>query len=71
MKQLLEKHFGKAWLALVFAFLYMPLDEAQLYFDKEGIVDAIEVYADDPDAMDRLRPLIQEAAERPIYIVDW
>lgn len=53
------------------AFLYMPLDEAQLYFDKEGIVDAIEVYADDPDAMDRLRPLIQEAAERPIYIVDW
>ncbi len=25
MKQLLEKHFGKAWLALVFAFLYLPL----------------------------------------------
>ena len=53
------------------AFLYMPLDEAQLYFDQEGIVSAIEVYADDPDAMDTLRPLVQEAAERPIYIVDW
>ncbi|MDP1892578.1 MAG: ABC transporter permease subunit [Hydrogenophaga sp.] len=25
MKQLLEKHFGKFWLALVFAFLYLPL----------------------------------------------
>ena len=25
MKQLLEKHFGKAWLALVFLFLYLPL----------------------------------------------
>ena len=25
MKQLLEKHFGKAWLALVFLFLYIPL----------------------------------------------
>ena len=25
MKQLLEKHFGKLWLALVFAFLYLPL----------------------------------------------
>ena len=25
MKQLLEKHFGKFWLAIVFAFLYMPL----------------------------------------------
>lgn len=25
MKQILEKHFGKAWLALVFLFLYLPL----------------------------------------------
>jgi putrescine transport system permease protein len=25
MKQWIEKHFGKAWLALVFAFLYLPL----------------------------------------------
>src|SRR5690606_32604572 len=25
MKQLLERHFGKLWLALVFAFLYLPL----------------------------------------------
>jgi putrescine transport system permease protein len=25
MKQLLEKHFGKFWLAMVFVFLYMPL----------------------------------------------
>ena len=25
MKQLLEKHFGKFWLAMVFAFLYLPL----------------------------------------------
>ncbi len=25
MKQLLEKHFGKAWLALVYLFLYIPL----------------------------------------------
>ena len=25
MKQVLEKHFGKAWLVLVYAFLYLPL----------------------------------------------
>ena len=25
MKQLLEKHFGKAWMALVYLFLYLPL----------------------------------------------
>lgn len=53
------------------AFLYMPLAEAQSYFDQEGIVTAIEVYSDDPDAVDRLRPLIQAAAERPVYLIDW
>jgi len=25
MKQILEKHFGKAWMALVYLFLYLPL----------------------------------------------
>jgi len=53
------------------AFMYMPLEEAQSYFDLDGTVTAIEVYAEDPDAMDTLRPLVQDAAERPIFIVDW
>ncbi|MFT0861641.1 lipoprotein-releasing ABC transporter permease subunit [Ancylobacter sp. G4_0304] len=53
------------------AFVFMPLPEAQAYFNKDGDVTAIEVYTDDADAMDRFRPLIHAAAERPIYIVDW
>ena len=53
------------------AFLYMPLPEAQAYFNRSGDVTAIEVYTDDADQMDRFRRLIAGAAGRPIFMVDW
>lgn len=53
------------------AFVFMPLAESQAYFNKDGDVTAIEVYVDNPDDVERYRPLVQAAAERPIYIVDW
>ncbi|MEM9221954.1 MAG: lipoprotein-releasing ABC transporter permease subunit [Pseudomonadota bacterium] len=53
------------------AFIYMPLEHAQLYFNQEGVVTAIEVFAEDPDDMDTLRPLIEDAANRPIFQIDW
>src|ERR1700691_2444034 len=34
-------------------FVYMPLPEAQAYFNRAGDVTAIEVYVDDPDRIDR------------------
>src|SRR5271167_827171 len=53
------------------AFVYMPLPEAQAYFNRNGDVTAIEVYVDDPDRIDRFRKTISEAAQRPIYMIDW
>ncbi len=53
------------------AFVFMPLPEAQLYFNRAGDVTAIEVYVDKPDQIDRSRKLVTEAAGRPIFIVDW
>jgi lipoprotein-releasing system permease protein len=53
------------------AFVYMPLSEAQSYFNRSGDVTAIDVYTDDPDKIDRYRKLVQENAGRPIFIVDW
>ncbi len=52
-------------------FVYMPLTEAQAYFNRAGDVTAIEVYVDHPDQVDRYRQLVTEAAGRPIFIVDW
>ncbi|MFC3165348.1 lipoprotein-releasing ABC transporter permease subunit [Ciceribacter thiooxidans] len=51
--------------------IYMPLEEAQLYFNAEGIVQSIELFVDDPDMVDELRPKVEEAAGRQIFITDW
>jgi lipoprotein-releasing system permease protein len=53
------------------AMVFMPLKEAQAYFNRAGDVTAIEVYTDDPDKVDQYRKDVQSAAKRPIFIVDW
>jgi lipoprotein-releasing system permease protein len=53
------------------AFVFMPLPESQAYFNRLGDVTAIEVYVDRPDQVDRYRKLITEAANRPIFMIDW
>src|SRR5437763_2069645 len=53
------------------AIVFMPMPEAQLYFNRSGDVTAIEVYTDNPDRIDRSRKLVAEAANRPIFMVDW
>jgi lipoprotein-releasing system permease protein len=52
-------------------FVFMPLPEAQLYFNREGDVTAIEVYVGDPDRIDSFRRQVADAAGRPIFMVDW
>src|SRR5579883_1274955 len=51
--------------------LYMPLTEAQAYFNRAGDVTAIEVYIDNPDRVDRYKELVTDAAARPIFMIDW
>ena len=53
------------------AFVFMPLKEAQAYFNRSGDVTAIEVYTDNPDRVDDYRKAVQEAAQRPIFMIDW
>jgi lipoprotein-releasing system permease protein len=52
-------------------FVYLPLQEAQLFFNKEGEVSVIEVFLDDPEKIDQMRPLIEKAAERQVIMTDW
>jgi len=51
--------------------VYMPLPEAQLYFNMENRAQTIEVFIDNPDAVDTLKPRVEEAAQRPVFISDW
>jgi lipoprotein-releasing system permease protein len=52
-------------------FVFMPLAEAQAYFNRKGDVTAIEVYTDNPDDIERYRRLINDAAGRPVFLIDW
>lgn len=51
--------------------IYMPLEEAQLYFNAEGLVQSIEIFVDNPDLIEGMRPLIEAAAGRQVFITDW
>ncbi len=53
------------------AFVFMPLTEAQAYFNRSGDVTAIEVYTLNPDRIERYRKLVADAAERQIFMIDW
>jgi lipoprotein-releasing system permease protein len=53
------------------AFVFMPITEAQAYFNRAGDVTAIEVYTNNPDAVQRFRQLVTDAAKRPIFMIDW
>src|ERR1700674_2153156 len=52
-------------------FVFMPLPEAQAYFNRNNDVTAIEVLTTNPDRIDQFRRSISEAAQRPIYMIDW
>ncbi|MCX7305084.1 MAG: lipoprotein-releasing ABC transporter permease subunit [Hyphomicrobiales bacterium] len=51
--------------------IFMPFEEAQLYFNMEGRAATIEVFVDNPDDVDSLRDLVEIAAARQVFISDW
>jgi len=51
--------------------IFMPLEEAQLYFNTPGIVQSIELFIDHPDDVDQMRPKIEAAAGRQVFLTDW
>lgn len=53
------------------AFVYMPLSEAQAYFNRDGDVSAIELFLKDPERIDETKKAIATTIERPLYLTDW
>jgi len=51
--------------------LFMPLNEAQLYFNQPDSVTVLEVVLDSPDEVGALTPQIVTAGGSSIYISDW
>ena len=52
-------------------FVFMPLTEAQGFFNLDGQANVIEVYVDNPDDMDTMRDRIVKVEQRPMLDTDW
>lgn len=52
-------------------FVYMPLGEAQAFFNKDNEATVVEVFVDDPDRMDAFRLAFEKEVTRPTIITDW
>ena len=53
------------------AFIFMPLEQAQLFFGKEGAWDVVELKVAEPDRLETVLPAIREAAGPQAFVSDW
>jgi lipoprotein-releasing system permease protein len=53
------------------AYIFMPLEQAQLFFGREGTVDAIDIRVADPDKAASLKAAINRAAGPAALVADW
>lgn len=51
--------------------VFMPLNEAQRYFNKPGAVTVLEIVVGNPDNVGRMRPAILQAGGPTVYVTDW
>ena len=50
---------------------FLPMEEAQRYFNSPGVAHVLEVLVDNPDSVDTLRPALTQAAGSDMMITDW
>ena len=52
-------------------FVFLPFEEAQIYFNHDDEASAIEIYLAHADDVATMRPAIEIAAGRQVFITDW
>lgn len=52
-------------------FVFMPLREAQMFFNLGDKVQSLELFLNDPDTVDRIKPFIEKAIDQQVYLIDW
>lgn len=52
-------------------FVFMPFEEAQLFFNQEAVASAIDVFVEDPDRVGDMRRAVENATTRLVYLTDW
>ena len=51
--------------------VYMPFGEAQIYFNREGVADEVEVMVEDPEAVEAMIPALRQAAGERAQVWTW
>lgn len=51
--------------------LYMPFSEAQIYFNREGVADELEIMVEDPEDVDRFAQALIEAGGERTLLWTW
>lgn len=49
----------------------MPLHEAQMFFNLGDKVQSLELFLDDPDSVDQIKPMIEKVVDQQVYLIDW
>ena len=52
-------------------YVYMPLNQAALFFDNNRTPTDVQIRLDDPDQIHEMKPKFREAAGQPIFIETW
>jgi lipoprotein-releasing system permease protein len=52
-------------------FVYMPLADAQSFFNKDDEVSVVEAFVSDPDQIDTIRAKMEDLMPRPMLMTDW
>jgi lipoprotein-releasing system permease protein len=53
------------------AYIYMPLEQSQLFFGRDTSVDYVEIKVDDPDQAKALKPSVEAASGPGAVVADW
>ncbi|WP_034990123.1 lipoprotein-releasing ABC transporter permease subunit [Bartonella schoenbuchensis] len=52
-------------------FVFMPLFEAQAFFNLGQKIQSIELFLNDPDTVDQIKQVIEKEIDQQVYLIDW
>ncbi|ENN93641.1 lipoprotein releasing system transmembrane protein LolC [Bartonella bovis m02] len=52
-------------------FVFMPLSEAQAFFNLGQKIQSLELFLNDPDTVDQIKQVIEKEVDQQVYLIDW
>ncbi|OPB29668.1 lipoprotein-releasing ABC transporter permease subunit [Bartonella sp. WD12.1] len=52
-------------------FVFMPLSEAQAFFNLGQKIQSLELFLNDPDTVEQIKKVIEKEMDQQVYLIDW